>query len=133
MRDFRKKPVVIQAEAWMGTTEQHKRLFEDGIIKHEITKDGSCIIPTLEGDMKCNLNDWIIKGVNGEHYPCKPDIFEKTYDVVTGDQGSPKRVLSEPANHTLIECFEELKFGRPVISQNYLQECIDYLKSKLEE
>lgn len=38
------------------------------------------IIPTLEGDMEASLGDYIIKGVNGEFYPCKPDIFEKTYE-----------------------------------------------------
>ena len=40
-------------------------------------------IKTLEGNMKAENNDWIIKGVNGEFYPCKPDIFEKTYELVT--------------------------------------------------
>jgi len=39
-------------------------------------------IPTLEGDMKARNNDWIIQGVNKEYYPCKPDIFEKTYEKV---------------------------------------------------
>ena len=39
-------------------------------------------IETLEGRMRCNLNDWVIKGINGEFYPCKPDIFEKTYELV---------------------------------------------------
>lgn len=38
---------------------------------------------TLEGDMKANIGDYIIKGVNGEFYPCKPDIFTKTYEEVT--------------------------------------------------
>lgn len=40
------------------------------------------IINTLEGDMRANANDWIIRGINGELYPCKPDIFEKTYEIV---------------------------------------------------
>jgi hypothetical protein len=39
-------------------------------------------VETLEGNMRANIGDWIIKGVNGEIYPCKPDIFEKTYEVV---------------------------------------------------
>ena len=39
-------------------------------------------IPTLEGDMRATVGDWIIKGVNGEFYPCKPDVFEKTYSRV---------------------------------------------------
>ena len=80
MKAYRKKPVVILAEAWMGTTEQFDRFLKEGVIKDEVLEDGSCIIPTLEGDMKCNLNDWIIQGIHGEHYPCKPDIFEKSYE-----------------------------------------------------
>lgn len=40
-------------------------------------------IPTLEGNMKANIGDYIIKGINGEFYPCKPDIFDKTYEKVT--------------------------------------------------
>lgn len=43
---------------------------------------GSLIIKTLEGDMKANIGDYIIKEINGEYYPCKPDIFEKTYERV---------------------------------------------------
>lgn len=82
MKAYRKKPVVILAEAWIGTTEQYNRFVREGVIKNEIPEDGSCIIPTLEGDMKCNLNDWIIQGVNGEHYSCKETIFEKTYEEV---------------------------------------------------
>lgn len=44
-------------------------------------------IKTLEGTMQANFGDWIIKGVQGEYYPCKPDIFEKTYDLVSEDNG----------------------------------------------
>jgi hypothetical protein len=40
------------------------------------------LIPTLEGDMKCSKGDYVIKGVKGEFYPCKPDIFELTYEIV---------------------------------------------------
>jgi len=42
-------------------------------------------IQTLEGDMLARIGDWIIKGINGEFYPCKPEIFEKTYDEVTNE------------------------------------------------
>lgn len=57
---YRKKPVVIEA--------------------YQTNKE--MIIHTLEGDMKANVGDYIITGVNGEQYPCKPDIFEKTYEPV---------------------------------------------------
>lgn len=43
---------------------------------------GELFVKTLEGDMHANVGDYIIKGVNGELYPCKPDIFEKTYEIV---------------------------------------------------
>ena len=47
-----------------------------------LTQDGKLKISTLEGDMFADRGDWIIKGVKGEYYPCKPDIFEATYEVV---------------------------------------------------
>lgn len=89
--EYRKKPVVIKA--WQFTKEN----FNQGIpeflqsgIDHRLIRlwsyDGHTklngIIKTLEGDHYVLENDWIIQGVNGEYYPCKPDIFEKTYEKV---------------------------------------------------
>lgn len=82
MAQFRKKPVVIEAEQWLQTVEQNERLLAEGVIMDIPSRDGSCLIPTLEGNMTCMLNDYIIKGVKGEYYPCKPEIFELTYDLV---------------------------------------------------
>jgi hypothetical protein len=82
MKKFRKKPVVIEAERWLGTVEQKERLLAEGIIMDIPSMDGSCLVPTLEGNMTCMFKDWIIKGVKGEYYPCKPDIFKLTYDAV---------------------------------------------------
>ena len=48
----------------------------------EFQEDGTLTIHTLEGVMRASVGDYVIKGVNGELYPCKPDIFKKTYDVV---------------------------------------------------
>jgi hypothetical protein len=83
---FRKKPVVIEA---VQLTWENWNAICDFV---PIPKVGWCIdddlphiamvIDTLEGTHKANENDWIIKGVNGEFYPCKPDIFEKTYEAV---------------------------------------------------
>lgn len=50
----------------------------------EVTRDEGIVIHTLEGDMKANPGDYIIKGVQGECYPCKPDIFHETYERVSG-------------------------------------------------
>ena len=89
MAKFRKKPVVIEAvqlrwDTWNEMCE-HAGVgkLTDG--KPEGQMEGEKIglaIPTLEGLMMANENDWIIKGVKGELYPCKPDIFEATYDPI---------------------------------------------------
>jgi hypothetical protein len=80
---YRKKPVVIEAFQWkpMGHAST------DGYIPHWfITTNydvgpGNClIIKTLEGNMRADPDDWIIQGVKGEIYPCKPDIFAATYE-----------------------------------------------------
>jgi hypothetical protein len=78
---YRKKPVVIEAVQY--TQESLMDLF-DFMKEHLPLKingvNYSITIPTLEGDMTASVNDFIIKGINGEFYPCKPDIFEKTYE-----------------------------------------------------
>lgn len=84
---YRKKPVVIEAreiraytdllgadgiEAWCG-----------GVAAQDSDGPVYLLISTLEGVMRADIGDWVIKGVNGEFYPCKNDIFRKTYDEVT--------------------------------------------------
>jgi hypothetical protein len=81
---YRKKPVVI--EAMQFTDESKDRVFNFITCNKYPDRDNDnnpvLKIQTLEGDMTAQINDWIIKGVNGEFYPCKPDIFEKTYEAV---------------------------------------------------
>lgn len=72
---YRKKPVVIEAIQFDGTNHDDIVEFCGGF-----TRDA--IISTLEGDMTAQPGDWIIKGVQGEYYPCKPDIFAATYEAV---------------------------------------------------
>lgn len=89
MPKYKKKPVTVEAFKYDGDLKNTNGFFyvepwavtafQYGII---FFKDGDCFIKTLEGDMKVNVGDYIIQGVNGELYPCKPDIFEKTYDEV---------------------------------------------------
>lgn len=77
---FRKKPVVIEAEQFRGSQGRF-----DMFMAYPIEQDerGEFItIPTLEGNHRANIGDWIITGVKGEKYPCKPDIFEQTYEKV---------------------------------------------------
>lgn len=79
IKHYRKKPVVIEAVQWTG--DNWNELMELGCACSQ-TKDNKILIPTLEGEMTANISDYIIKGIKGEFYPCKPDIFETTYEVV---------------------------------------------------
>ena len=97
MARYRKKPVVIEAvqltwPTWgevcsfidlpWGDDGVHGVYTKDGVITDDWKDRIGLTIPTLEGNMLAVENDYIIKGVNGEFYPCKPDIFEKTYEKV---------------------------------------------------
>jgi hypothetical protein len=78
---FRKKPVVIEAVRWDGEHKTLKAPELEGLRwKGVESSDHSLIIETLEGDHKAMVGDYIIKGVKGEFYPCKPDIFAATYE-----------------------------------------------------
>ena len=85
MAFYRKKPVVIEAvqlkDLEIPNLIEIQQFVGLGKDIFKVEKDG-LIINTLEGDMKASIGDFIIKGVNGEFYPCKPDIFEKTYEEV---------------------------------------------------
>lgn len=91
MAKYRKKPVVIEAMQFetnneVGSPNMDKIVnwVNQGKDKVGAWHNGTNIfIETLEGEMKADVKDWIIKGVNGEFYPCKPDIFEKTYEYVS--------------------------------------------------
>lgn len=83
MAKYRKKPVVIDAVQWDGDPETLRLLpysqpAECRIVP--IKGSQALSIQTLEGTMRCEVGDWIIKGVKGELYPCKPDIFAATYE-----------------------------------------------------
>lgn len=77
MRKFRKKPVVIQAQRWDGDEYSIRGLGPELSLVL-----GELYIHTLEGKMHVEVGDWIIKGVKNELYPCKPDIFDLTYESV---------------------------------------------------
>lgn len=72
-----KKPVIIEAVKYDGTNKVEIQDFMNRYL--DDTKDKQLKIETLEGVMLANVGDYIIKGINGEFYPCKPDIFKKTY------------------------------------------------------
>jgi len=82
---FRKKPVEIEAVQWTGENiEEMTEHLEGAVVGNLgfIVEDAPITITTLEGDHRADIGDWIIKGVKGEFYPCKPDIFEQTYELV---------------------------------------------------
>lgn len=97
MTKYRKKPVVVEAIRWTGSNLEEIRNFvgndlienyiehfdiERALIKQTLV---GIAINTLEGTKMVNYGDYIIKGVQGELYPCKPDIFLKTYEEVMED------------------------------------------------
>lgn len=79
-KKYRKKPVIIEAIQWTGKNLSEIDYFMGITVEIKVT---TLVIHTLEGDMEASIGDYIIKGVNGEFYPCKPDIFAKTYEEVT--------------------------------------------------
>jgi hypothetical protein len=93
---FRKKPIVIEAEQWFPGKEV------DGVI----VGNWKPFVETLEGNMPIAEGDWIITGINGEKYPCKKDIFEKTYELVEIDD--IKELIKQSIN-------EKAKDGHPFV------------------
>ena len=86
MAKFRKKPVEIEAVKFTRNNWDEIKSFTNYAaytltIEGRINGIATCIIPTLEGHHIATEGDWIIKGIKGEFYPCKPDIFAATYDA----------------------------------------------------
>lgn len=101
MQSFRKKPVVIEAQQYVDAesgSEIISRIIDEGgtaslhcVDLGQPDHGGHTImIRTLEGDMHASSGDWVIRGVQGEFYPCKPEIFEATYDVADASQEQGK-------------------------------------------
>jgi len=102
MAKFRKRPVVVEALQWNGMNLSEIKEFVGDYAKYELHDEfynrgeGIPSVPpwvevtihTLEGDMCVSMGDYIIRGVSGEFYPCKPDIFEKTYELVENQHQS---------------------------------------------
>lgn len=86
---FRKKPVEVEAMQVDGTVERSYELLNwivtnggDAVRGHSSTHGYDITVGTLEGDMHATPGDWIIRGIQGEFYPCKPDIFAASYEAV---------------------------------------------------
>lgn len=100
---LRKKPVEVEAVLFANDnnktlTDIQKFMNDNDLrVSYKEPEKPVIIIPTLEGDMRASVGDYIIKGINGEFYPCKPDVFKKTYEPVNGiDDATGKQ---EPASN----------------------------------
>jgi len=94
MTKYIKKPVVIDAIQWTGKNEIEISEFIGEDITWSVLYPGlQLIIPTLEGDHRASVGDFIIRGVHGEYYPCKPDIFEETYNMHESEVAEPMQAV----------------------------------------
>ena len=94
MAKYRKKPIIIEAIQWTGKNDEEIEFFigenlegyGDNLVairpRSEQYRSKLMYIRTLEGIMTASVDDYIIKGIQGEFYPCKPDVFKKTYERV---------------------------------------------------
>ena len=79
VRKYRKKPVVISAMQWKGNNRSE---ITDFVGDSAVFDRTDLYIITLEGEMLASIGDYIIRGIDGEFYPCKSDVFRKTYELV---------------------------------------------------
>ena len=111
MARYKKKPVVIEAEQFTDENKDRCVNFVTCNCFPDFSGDGQpeLKIQTLEGEMTASVGDFIIKGVNGEPYPCKPDIFAKTYNPLVEKEfpAHQQRVVAEKVE--LDEKIEKLK------------------------
>jgi hypothetical protein len=82
-RRYTKKPVEIEALQWTGENTKEIVAFCSDCFSYQKDNVNVLVINTLEGTMKASIGDYVIKGIKGEFYACKPDIFVMTYDEVT--------------------------------------------------
>lgn len=129
---FRKKPVAIEAVQWTGKnyTEVYAFYDPDNEKPALVGSMGTLTIPTLEGEHIASPGDWIIKGVAGEFYPCKPDIFEATYEPASVGCQQGNGMSGEGVGYTLatgrlfchideFHAFAERTLGRPIFTHEF--------------
>ena len=127
---FRKKPVEVDVILWDGGNKLEVEKFMGQKIDHAYTSTNDILmIPTLEGYMSANKGDLIIKGVKGEFYPCKPDIFNLTYERVIGKYicGTCKHFLSTDVDLEKIHGYCMRWQKSPVAHRKDDKECNEFL------
>lgn len=108
----RKKPVTIECMKFNGVNFDEVGKFCGDAVEFPFNAERGCaevIIKTLEGNHHASTDDIIIKGVNGEFYPCKPDIFEKTYEFVGAPESKPTDFV-----HSFSWALDRLKEGKHI-------------------
>jgi hypothetical protein len=87
LRQYRKKPLVIEAVRWEGDflALSNNLPLEAHLVLH--THDTDLIVRTLEGPLRCNVGDYLVRGIKGEWYPVRADIFEESYEPFNGEGG----------------------------------------------
>lgn len=139
MTQYRKKQVVINAwpakeisffavNDWSKMPKEINDVYEEG--GWVFLANGEIYIPTLEGTMKANKDDMIIQGVNGEFYPCKQDIFEKTYELFKQEEQQKK---TDDFKSRLIEEQKQLeeKLKKDVFNQSESRQTLDAKQQEL--
>jgi len=129
---YRKKPVVIEAMQFqpVGSSGEDAARVESWCGGEMVVDDQGygLVIKTLEGRMRASPGDWIIKGVAGEFYPCKPDIFEKTYESATLTAVQPVTEITADMVNTLRE-----KTGAGMLdAKRALAECLGDMDEAVE-
>ena len=79
---YRKRPVEVEAVQWTGDNYEEVEAFLGDSLYPPIVRTSALRVKTLEGSLLASKGDWLIRGIKGEFYPCKPDIFEQTYEPV---------------------------------------------------
>lgn len=128
---YTKKPITIEAvqfeDASLATVDKISEFMKSTQNVLHTSGEPKIEIPTLEGVMTASLGDYIIKGVNGEFYPCKPDVFEKTYDK----EGLKDMGEVSDGYHTFNELYEFRKLYHALVINSWAKEGLyDTHKSK---
>ena len=121
IKKYRKKPVVVEAVQWTGKNHVEMCEFIDWEVLEIRPKEG-LIIHTLEGDHHASPGDYIIKGVNGEFYPCKPDIFSKTYE----SEADTPQLQWISVEDRLPEAEKEVWIACKTKPSGYLYQCVGF-------
>ena len=132
VKDYIKKKIAVQAMVWTGDNPEDLKQFMEDQGYYFNDEDCGLYIETLEGDHKANTGDYIIKGVKGEFYPCKPDIFEMSYEEVekcgSVKEADPKKELSgEDEEMAMAYIIKYAKFMENIDNEEVAQKIIDDL------